>query len=77
MADKSKTTILQKKEVQLIETSSPPETCQIGEIGISSSIIRADKLSRIVLQLLSKEDVKQYLETLKSKRQMGRASSIG
>ena len=64
-----------KKEEKKLQYLLPPpnnaESCKIGELFISSEMIRADQLLLLLLGALENDNLKEYLDVVNKKKQAG------
>ena len=69
----TKQTKKEKKEIKQYFQESPnnSEQCKIGEVYMSSEIIRADQLLQLIIGALENKSVKEYLELIKIKIKTG------
>ncbi len=62
-----------KKVIQQIQQPiyNSPEFARLGELSISSEVLRCDVLMGLLISALSKPDVKKYLKVIDKRKQAG------
>ena len=59
----------QPKVIALPNSFNNVESCRIGELSMTSEVLRADQLLSMLLGALKNQDVKKYLDVIKKKKQ--------
>ncbi len=68
---------MEEQEQQPEEPLELSEFIQLGDIKISSRVYDVNTLGGILVELLKKKEVKEYLDIIKSQKKMNGGSYLG